>query len=455
MWAARTSTEGGRLTRDTTGADLARTWVGTGLLVASVLAVIAAVPLDRGVTAGLALVAVGALASRAILGLADARRSLGPFAVPLDITVELALALGAAWLTGGLRSPLLVVPAATLVVSRRFHGPAASRFQAVATVLGLMVLGAGSSALFDRPYVAVVRVLWPLAVLAALELASPGSAPAEHRGDGAAVPAMPRMTAESPVAPPPAPPAAALTMAAAPAPPREPLAAPPPRERERDLRAEILHDLRSPVSVIKVYADLIAERARRGEPPVDEHLQNLASEIELMANLVEGPSATRDRRSASPAPPSTSCACLASCHPLPRDPRREGAHRAVGGAAAGRGERGPGGPPARVPQRARQRAPVHAGRGRGAHPPVGGRRARPRDRQRHRRRDVGGGARPRLRHVLPRPGSAGPARGRTRHRPHPVRELVEAMGGSISLWSEADRGSEVRVLLPVATESVA
>jgi signal transduction histidine kinase len=32
------------------------------------------------------------------------------------------------------------------------------------------------------------------------------------------------------------------------------------------------------------------------------------------------------------------------------------------------------------------------------------------------------------------------------------RELVEAMGGSISLWSEEDRGSEVRVLLPVAPE---
>ena len=34
------------------------------------------------------------------------------------------------------------------------------------------------------------------------------------------------------------------------------------------------------------------------------------------------------------------------------------------------------------------------------------------------------------------------------------RELVEAMGGSISLWSEEDRGSEVRVLLPLAPEMV-
>jgi signal transduction histidine kinase len=29
------------------------------------------------------------------------------------------------------------------------------------------------------------------------------------------------------------------------------------------------------------------------------------------------------------------------------------------------------------------------------------------------------------------------------------------MGGSISLWSEEDRGSEVRVLLPVAVEVTA
>ena len=33
------------------------------------------------------------------------------------------------------------------------------------------------------------------------------------------------------------------------------------------------------------------------------------------------------------------------------------------------------------------------------------------------------------------------------------RELVEAMGGSISLWSEEERGSEVRVLLPLALEA--
>ena len=37
-------------------------------------------------------------------------------------------------------------------------------------------------------------------------------------------------------------------------------------------------------------------------------------------------------------------------------------------------------------------------------------------------------------------------------KPTVIRELVEAMGGSISLWSEEDRGSEVRVLLPVAPE---
>ena len=165
------------------------------------LAVIAAAPLDRGVTAGLALVAVAALASRAVLSLADVRAALGPFAVSLDVTVELALALGAAWLTGGLRSPLLIVPAATLVVSRRFHGPAASRFQAVATVLGHA--GAGRR---PRPRcwtgrcVAAVRVLWPLGrpgrAGAGRARRAEGAAPRE----GAAAPAAGAAPGREPVA---------------------------------------------------------------------------------------------------------------------------------------------------------------------------------------------------------------------------------------------------------------
>jgi signal transduction histidine kinase len=60
---------------------------------------------------------------------------------------------------------------------------------------------------------------------------------------------------------------------------------PPVRDRE----AEILHDLRSPLSVIRVYTDLIQEAARRGELPNQEYLANLEREIELAERLVGAP----------------------------------------------------------------------------------------------------------------------------------------------------------------------
>jgi signal transduction histidine kinase len=411
-----------------------------------VLAVIAAAPLDRGVTAGLALVAVGALASRALLSMSDARRGLGLFAVPLDITVELALALGAAWLTGGLRSPLLIVPGATLVASRRFHGPAASRFQAVATVLGMMVLGAGTAAFLDRPYVAVARVLWPLAVLVALELARPARA---EEGRGTGQPIVGRAAVESAVAPAAA---AAASVAAASARPHDTA----PRERERDLRAEILHDLRSPVSVIKVYADLIAERARRGEPPVDEHLQNLASEIELMANLVEGPGPHRDRRSAVASAAVDLVRVLGELSTRYRETHGEKVRIELSAERA-RVE-------VRADPVALQRVFRNVLDNALQYTPAGGTvRIRLWSDAAHAHvivSDTGVGMsaeeRDRAFDMSYRGRGAQALRAGGRGIGLTLsRELVEAMGGSISLWSEADRGSEVRVLLPVATEGAA
>ena len=58
---------------------------------------------------------------------------------------------------------------------------------------------------------------------------------------------------------------------------------------ERDPEAEVLHDLRSPLSVIRVYTDLIQEAARRGELPNREYLDNLAREIDLAERLVGTP----------------------------------------------------------------------------------------------------------------------------------------------------------------------
>jgi len=408
-----------------TPSEVVRPWVGTGVLVASVLVFIAATPLDRGASAGLALVAVAALAVRCVLSLADVRAALAGFASALDLTLELALALGAAWLTGGVRSPLLVVPAAHLVLARRFHGAAASRFLALATVLGLLVLAAASPGIIDGPAAALARVLWPVGVLAGLELALP-------------------VRGRAPV----------------PAPVRAPAPAPAPMVREvpaalaheRDLRAEILHDLRSPISVIKVYADLITERARRGEPPVDEHLRNLASEIDLMAQLVDG-AGSRERR--PPVPQDTVDLGQVLGELSTRYRETHGQKVRIEMSAE----------PARVEVRA---------------DPVALQRVF---------RNVldnalqytpsGGTVRIRLwadavhAHVVVSDTGVGMS---AEERAHAFdmsyrgrgaqalraggrglgltlsRELVEAMGGSISLWSEEDRGSEVRVLLPVAAE---
>jgi two-component system sensor histidine kinase BaeS len=48
----------------------------------------------------------------------------------------------------------------------------------------------------------------------------------------------------------------------------------------------VVHDLKSPLSVIRVYADLITEQAERGEPPRPEHVRNLSAEVELMETLL-------------------------------------------------------------------------------------------------------------------------------------------------------------------------
>jgi signal transduction histidine kinase len=62
-----------------------------------------------------------------------------------------------------------------------------------------------------------------------------------------------------------------------------------------------MHDMKSPLSVIRVYADLIAEQAERGEPPRPEHLRNLNAELELMETLLGGSAPTAESDRAAPA----------------------------------------------------------------------------------------------------------------------------------------------------------
>jgi signal transduction histidine kinase len=75
----------------------------------------------------------------------------------------------------------------------------------------------------------------------------------------------------------------------APSPAASPPLRAPAEPAVRDHEAEILHDLRSPLSVIRVYTDLIQEAARRGELPNPDYLGNLAREIELAERLVGVP----------------------------------------------------------------------------------------------------------------------------------------------------------------------
>jgi signal transduction histidine kinase len=219
----------------------------------------------------LALATGGALAALAILTREPARAALGDFAVPLAVVVDLALLFCAMSLTGGVLSPYALLLPTGVALSWLCEGKAAARFFAVASLFGcaaLVTLGRiPTSGPFQLFAVVGVALAAP-ALLVALEVA--GSAP--------------RTGAEPATA------AAALSPAASePIPPRVPAEPARSAATPRDPEAEILHDLRSPLSVIRVYTDLIQEAARRGELPNPDYLGNLAREIELAERLVGAP----------------------------------------------------------------------------------------------------------------------------------------------------------------------
>ncbi len=235
-----------------------------------------AIVLGLGDPRMLALAMGGALVSLFALTRPGIRESLGPFAAPLAILVDLGLLFCAMSLTGGALSPFALLLPAGAALSWHCEGKAAARFFAVGSVLGvaaLVTLGhlPTSSGAHLFPLVGVA--LAAPALLIALEVA--GAAPAR--------------SGASPML---------LTLpSAADAPSLRPAVA--PAAVERDPEAELLHDLRSPLSVIRVYTDLIQEAARRGELPNPEYLSNLAREIELAERLVGTPAAEVE----PPAPP--------------------------------------------------------------------------------------------------------------------------------------------------------
>lgn len=219
----------------------------------------------------LALALGGALGSFLLLTRAPVRDALGPFAAPLAVVADLALLFCAMSLTGGVFSPYALLLPTGVALSWHCEGKTAARFFAAASLLGcaaLVTLGriptTGAAQLFPIVGVALAAP----ALLVALEIAGAAATAA------AVSPA--RVAVSEPV------PAAAAPPAPAPV---ARVAEPPARDRE----AEILHDLRSPLSVIRVYTDLIQEAARRGELPNPDYLGNLAREIELAERLVGVP----------------------------------------------------------------------------------------------------------------------------------------------------------------------
>ncbi len=220
--------------------------------------------------AGLAAVA---LIAGAALASGGATRALGAFTEPLRLLVPLALAFFALERTGGAGSdlsPLLLVLLACASLSSR----EATRFLLVGTYAGLALLVAlhpPASLEAGRPL--ALRALWPLIVFLALEAVSRTAAKGAPAG-----------------------PARAPGRAAAPDEEREEReerderdAKPRAAASRRDVRGEILHDLKSPVTVLRVYTDLVGESAKRGELPAAEHLAGLSRELSLMESLVGVP----------------------------------------------------------------------------------------------------------------------------------------------------------------------
>ena len=170
--------------------------------------------------------------------------------------------------------PLLVVfVAAETAISRE-----GGRFFLVGTYAGLALLAVLSPAPTATAMRSLaLRFVWPAAAALGVELASRSERPArafesrDGKGDGGSRDALSASPSASPGV----------------RPGQDAL-----RDAVRDPRAEVLHDLKSPLTVLRVYSDLVAEAARRGELPSEAHLAGLTREMALMESLVGMPPRT-------------------------------------------------------------------------------------------------------------------------------------------------------------------
>ncbi len=258
---------------DRRGAFAAHRAAASGLFT---LFALIAIVLGLGDARLLALAMGGALGALFLLTRESVREALGDFAAPLAMVADLALLFCAMSLTGGALSPFALLLPAGVALSWHCEGKPAARFFAVASVMGVAALATiarvptnSAASLFALAGVALAAP----ALLVTLEVSA---AAVRGPAEAARRPAAPE--AQEPAAP-------ARKAAVLP---------------ERDPEAEILHDLRSPLSVIRVYTDLIQEAARRGELPNREYLDNLAREIELAERLVGTPAPVPEPAAAPP-----------------------------------------------------------------------------------------------------------------------------------------------------------
>ena len=212
----------------------------------------------------LALATGGSLLSLFVFTRAGFREALGAFASSLATLADLALLFCALSLTGGFSSPYALLLPAGVALAWHLEGRTAARFYAMVSLLGvaaLVTLGGGRLPPPSELFPLLATSLAGPALLAALEAMG---------GDRSSAAREKPADLESG---------------------RPARFAPARPSVERHPSEELLHDLKSPLSVARVYTHLIAENARRGELPNAEHLANLSREIDLAERMVGGPSA--------------------------------------------------------------------------------------------------------------------------------------------------------------------
>lgn len=255
-----------------------------------------ALALGIGEARALALATGGSLFALFVFTRSGFRAALGPFASSLATLADLSLLFCALSLTGGFQSPYGLLLPAGVALAWHLEGKSAARFYAAVAVLGvaaLVTLGGGRLPASAELFPLFAIGLAAPALLAALE--SLGGERAGKETAGAAEPG-------------------------------DAIAGRRSADAARDRNEEALHDLKSPLSVMRVYADLISEGARRGELPNPEHLANLSREIDLAERLAGGTASPAPRPAAPPgemrfdlAPPAAPVAATVPATPASAD----------------------------------------------------------------------------------------------------------------------------------------